>query len=122
MRIDLTSLYLALEARQPVTIAGAAGTVVRVLEGRVWLTEEGVSEDVFLFPGAEYRLQSLGRVVLDSDGVSRVEVATPVSVRSGSPTLGEFLSRGATWIRQHVRPKAGRARGQSSLGDSPWPQ
>jgi len=121
VRIDLTSLYLALEARQPVTIAGAAGTVVRVLEGRVWLTEEGVSEDLFLFPGSEYRLQSFGRVVLDSDGVSRVEVATPVSVRSGPPTLGEFLSRGASWIRQHVRPVAG-ARGQSSLGDRPWPQ
>ena len=31
---------------------------------RVWLTEEGVAEDVFLQPGDSYRIRSAGRVVL----------------------------------------------------------
>lgn len=87
MRIELPSLYLTLQAGEPVTIAGATGTSIRVLEGRVWLTEEGVSDDTFIFAGGDYRLRSRGRVVLDCDAPTRIVVEAPVSVRSSSNGL-----------------------------------
>ncbi len=40
----------------------ARGTLVRVREGAIWLTQEGDSRDRYLAPGAEFRL--------DRDGVA----------------------------------------------------
>lgn len=93
MRIKLPSLYLTLDAGQPVTIASAAETQIRVLEGRVWLTEEGLSEDIFLFPGAQYRLRTTGRVVLDCDSPSRLEIQAPVAVHTDSPPSQRLAGR-----------------------------
>ncbi len=107
MRIKLPSLYLTLEAGQPVTIAGAIDTDIRVLEGRVWLTEEGVAQDQFLFPGTAYRLHTAGRVVLDSDEPSRIELQAPVSVQTGSGGLGNLLAEGARAFKRLLRAPAG---------------
>jgi|GEM_PF-957923 len=82
MRLDLTSLHVALEASRPLTIANGAGTQIQILEGRVWLTEEGVPEDVFLSPGAQYILHRNGRAVLECDNQSHVILTAAVSVRS----------------------------------------
>jgi hypothetical protein len=100
MQINLPSLYLTLQAAQPVTIAGAIDTEIRVLEGRIWLTEEGVAEDTFLFPGASYKLRTSGRVVLDCDSASRIVVHAPVSVRTAGHRLGELVALGRAVFRR----------------------
>ena len=105
MRFDLTSLHVALEASRPLTIANGAGTQIKILEGRVWLTEEGVSEDVFLLPGADYILHRNGRAVLDCDSPSRVVLTAVVSVRSRTwfANLTDVVQDGIGRLRRHIR-------------------
>ena len=85
MRVDLTSLQVALEPSKPLCIADGAGTRIHILEGLVWLTEEGIPEDLFLVAGAQYILQKNGRAVLDTDVKSRLVMTAAVSVRTRRP-------------------------------------
>lgn len=80
MHIELPSLFLTVE--HPLGIAGGVGARIRVIEGRIWLTEEDCLEDVFLGAGESYTLKNPGRVVIDSDDAARVLVEAPVSVNA----------------------------------------
>ncbi|WP_169836758.1 DUF2917 domain-containing protein [Thiomonas intermedia] len=43
----------------------AAGAQIRLLSGRVWITESGRPEDVFLCSGQSYDIVGPGRVVVE---------------------------------------------------------
>lgn len=105
MRVDLTSLDVALEASRPLSIADGAGARIHILEGLVWLTEEGIPEDVFLVAGAQYTLQRNGRAVLDTDGKSRLVVTAAVSVRTRKPALAGAWNR-AKKVLARILPRA----------------
>ena len=109
MRFDLPAVYLTLSRDAPLTISEGVGTEIRVLSGRIWLTEENVADDVFLFAGARYALRRSGRAVIGAEGPAdmpvRILVASPVSVRSRSVanTIGVPLR---AWIRRAVHRPA----------------
>lgn len=105
MHLDLTSLHVTLEASRPLTIANGAGTQIQILEGRVWLTEEGVPEDVFLSPGAEYILHRNGRAVLECDNQSHVVLTAAVSVRTRTwfANLTDAVQERIGRLRRHTR-------------------
>jgi hypothetical protein len=49
-------------------------TRVKVIYGGVWLTEEGLSQDVFAASGEEVALKSRGLAVVEGLGYARVQV------------------------------------------------
>ena len=105
MRFDLPAVYLTLTSSTPLTISKGVGAEIRVLAGRVWLTEENFADDIFLFAGASYALRHSGRAVISAEGPAdtavRIVVAVPVSVRSRSvaATLCVALRE---WVRRAV--------------------
>lgn len=50
------------------------GETVRILRGRVWLTEEGSGGDVFLASGEHARLSGTGLAVIEALGHARIEL------------------------------------------------
>jgi hypothetical protein len=78
MHIELPSLSLTVD--RPLAIAGGLGARIRVLDGRIWLTEEDCLEDVFLGAGSSYVLKNPGRVVIESDREARIVLDASVSI------------------------------------------
>src|SRR5512137_2567077 len=54
------------------------GERVRILYGRVWLTEEGSARDAFLASGDEVSLGSRGLAVIEALGPARVQLVEDV--------------------------------------------
>lgn len=73
-QVSLQRQWIDLQPDDTLTLRRAAGQVLQLADlqtsaavkqpVRVWLTEEGVPEDVFLQPGDSYRMRGAGRVVL----------------------------------------------------------
>lgn len=57
------------------------GERVRILYGRIWLTEEGNLRDAFLASGEEVSLATRGRAVIEALGPARVQVTAPIGAR-----------------------------------------
>src|SRR5258706_5036599 len=75
-----------LEHDQLLLLASHRRTRVKVLFGGVWLTEEGMTQDVFACSGEEVALKSRGLAVIEGLGVARVQVLrTPTFETFGSP-------------------------------------
>lgn len=70
MKMSSSAIALTLPAAATMKLAGATGLRVEAREGRLWLTEEGCPDDVFLTPGQWYRVRSGGRVVIEAEGDS----------------------------------------------------
>lgn len=67
MRIDLSSMNLELPRGAALRLQAARGTRIVGRGGRLWLTEEGSAEDVFLRCGDAYVVRGDGRVVVGAD-------------------------------------------------------
>lgn len=83
-------------------IEGRPGTLVRVLYGGVWLTEEGCLQDVFATRGEEVALKSRGKALLEGLGSARVQVVEPLRASFRS-TLNAWVRRAAR-VLAHQRP------------------
>lgn len=83
MKIDLSAWSLRLPADAALRLSAARGVKVRGVEGRVWLTEEGSLDDVFLCGGDAHEIAGNGRVVIqaDRDAVLVLEAAAAGSLR-----------------------------------------
>lgn len=77
MEVTLSALSLQLPPGGTMRLDAARGVTVRVHDGRLWLTEQGLPEDVILGPGECWRLRAEGRVVVQADSASRFELARP---------------------------------------------
>ena len=86
MRLDLENLPVNLATGSGLNVADADGVNVRVLRGRVWITQEGSLDDTFLEAGDSQRLAGDGRVVISAEGRADARIAfeTPLSVESRS--------------------------------------
>lgn len=74
MEIQLSTLPLRLAQGATIRLEAARGVVVRVRSGRLWLTEQGMPEDLFLGPGEAVRLRGNGRAVVQADESSCFEL------------------------------------------------
>jgi hypothetical protein len=69
---------LELYPQQAMSIEAAPGTIVRCLEGTIWLTQEAVPHDHILIPGTRFVSESDGKIVLTSfDGAAAAQVYAP---------------------------------------------
>lgn len=64
---------------QMITLDPRAGQWLRVAEGRVWLTREGFSGDVFLVAGRRWPIQAPGRVLVEGLDAARLIVSRPAT-------------------------------------------
>jgi len=78
------------------------GEQVRILYGRVWLTEEGGGGDAFLASGEEIRLGKRGLAVIEALGPARVELIEPVT---GPSILGQAAERATRLLGNLLRPR-----------------
>ena len=78
----------------------AHGRTIRSVEAALWLTQEGMSEDIVLTPGKCYRIKTNGRVVVAALG-ERTSFAVSPPVSSTKTRLSERL-RGL-WKRPPTR-------------------
>ena len=77
MKIDLSAWSLRLPRGAALRLTAARGVEVRALEGRVWLTEEGSPEDVFLGAGDAHTIGNNGRVVIQADRDAALVLEAP---------------------------------------------
>lgn len=80
------------------------GEAVRILYGRVWLTEEGNARDSFLASGEEVALHSRGLAVIEALGPARIQWIKPVHERMTLTELaGRAITRARLWLRRRQR-------------------
>lgn len=86
MRIDMKRTTLNVTTEAPLYISDPGGAAVRVVQGQVWITQEGSTDDLFLRAGDVLAFEKAGTVVLSAEG-PKGEFATvafdePMSIRS----------------------------------------
>lgn len=112
MRHDTVTLKtLDLPGGTLLPFASMPGERVRVVCGRVWLTEEGNPRDAFLAAGEEVLLDTRGLAVIETLGAARIQLIQPVTVRKTVRGMAQRLTRWLTavWLRQYRRPTVARA-------------
>ena len=85
-------MILNLDPNGTLRMAGARGTTVRVLDGRVWITEAGRAADAFLARGARYSVAGDGVVVIGAEARARLD-----------------LRRAGGWLRRWLEERRTRA-------------
>ena len=100
MQFTVEQMPIRLTSKAPLNIVGGHGSSVRVLRGRIWITQEGSIDDVFLNAGQSHTLEADGKVIISAEGPARstatVAFDAPLSIQS-RPTLGAFLGRLLRW-------------------------
>ena len=107
MRYEPTVLKtLDLPGGTLIPFASVPGGRVRVVFGRVWLTEEGSLRDAFLGTGEEVSLDSHGLAVIETLAAARIQLVEPVAMSKTLLAVARRLTRwlSAWWLRQFRRP------------------
>lgn len=106
MEVSLSALSLRLPQGATMRLEAARGAELRVRGGTLWLTEEGRPDDVFLGPGASWRLRADGRTVVEADSASDFELVGP-----GSPWRIAPRASPGTTLAARLRGSLARLRG-----------
>lgn len=89
-------------------LAAVPGERVRVLCGRIWLTEEGSPHDAFLGRGEEVSLDTRGLAVIEALGPARIQLIESVAISSAALDAVRRVLRPLMlwWVRQFRHPAA----------------
>src|SRR5512135_1811189 len=95
-----------------VPFTSVPGERVRILYGRVWLTEEGSARDAFLASGEEVSLGRRGLAVIEALGPARVQLLEdvprpPAPVRVTAALAGRAVGLARRWAARGTRPLRG---------------
>lgn len=87
------------------------GERVRILYGRVWVTEEGSPRDAMLGSGEEVSLDTHGLAVIEALSHARIELVQAACLSNTVADAARRLMRWVSvlWLRQFRRPVAGHA-------------
>ncbi len=100
MKFTMKKMPINLSAQTPLNVDEAEGCTVRVVAGRVWITQEGSIDDLFLDAGSGHTFRTDGRVVISAEGaahaVATVVFDAPVSVAART-TLASTIKHLLTW-------------------------
>ena len=67
-------MVLRLENKDFLRLRGARGVAIEVVDGRVWITEDGCEADRFLAAGARYRVGGDGLVLVGAESATEVRL------------------------------------------------
>ena len=98
-----------------VPFTSSPGERVRIVHGRVWLTEEGIVRDAFLASGDEVALDSRGLAVVEALGPARIQLIDTARSPWRVPQAAAAIVRNAVdwlghWGSRSPRPARGAAR------------
>jgi ferric-dicitrate binding protein FerR (iron transport regulator) len=100
MRFTINKMPINLSAETPINLEEPDGTTLRVLRGRVWVTQEGSVDDVFLDAGSGYTFRADGKVIISVEGAvgaaATILFDAPLAV-AGRATLAATIKRLLTW-------------------------
>jgi hypothetical protein len=68
-------MVLRLENKDFLRLRGARGVAIEVVDGRVWITEDGRPADRFLGAGGRYLVGGDGLVLVGAESASEVRVS-----------------------------------------------
>src|SRR5258708_29206549 len=96
-------MVLQLSFNDFLRLHGAQGAAIEVLDGKVWITEDGRTGDLFLEPGRSYRVAGSGLVVVGAE--DRLRYARVIVRKAAAGGLwGGFSRRGQ---ERRTRPPLG---------------
>jgi hypothetical protein len=105
MILDMKRVIIELEYRGIVPVEDAVGTRIDCLRGRIWITEQGSTDDIVLEAGQWY--------VISRGGVALVQALREALVGLRAPLVRQAGSGLATWVErlwsQWATREAGRA-------------
>ncbi len=100
MKFMMKRMSIELPADAPLRVDEVEGTTVRVLRGRVWITQEGSPDDLFLDAGCGHTFRIDGRALISAErstGRSATIVFdAPLSVAEPA-TVATAVKRWLTW-------------------------
>ena len=106
------SRIVSLARSQPLAFHLSPGAAVYAVDGLLWVTQEGLIEDVVLRPGQRFDVQHEGLIVASAvEEPARVYIAAPDSpTRDMVITAGvvQILRRRALELRRHEIARWGR--------------
>jgi hypothetical protein len=76
---------------------------LRVLFGGVWLTEEGVREDVFAGGGTEVALHTRGRALVEGLAPTQLQVLEPAPAAAAWAAVTAFALGTVGWLRARLQ-------------------
>jgi hypothetical protein len=122
-----TSAVHALGRNRPLSLHLVHGTRVRALSGTLWLTQEGLGEDVMLAPGERFDVKRKGLIVMNAvAGSGSVCIETPTHTAANrvvlTPELVWAIEAKARRLRQQemARLMALAARGLLGIVNRIW--
>jgi len=68
-------MILRLKNKDFLRMRSARGVAIEVLEGRVWITEDGRRDDAFIGPGRRYRVAGDGMVLVGAETHADAEIS-----------------------------------------------
>lgn len=77
MRAEFMSERLEVSGDALLVRSGLAGHTLLCSVGRVWLTEEGLAEDIVLQAGDHYRVRGAGKLLVESVGAACLQLFAP---------------------------------------------
>ena len=80
-----------------VALRPAAGTIVRILHGRAWITQAGAARDAVLDAGSEIALRAGREAVIEGLGPGRVEIVQRRGRGALSARVADAARRVASW-------------------------
>lgn len=104
MRIELSAVSLQLPRGATLRLRAVRGLVVHGRGGRLWLTEEGSPDDVFLHAGQTYVVAGGGRVVIGAE----VDAALALQART-SRHAGSGARHWPAWLGRSASARVGNA-------------
>ena len=95
MQFKLDHAPLSITDGALLNISDAAGRSLRVLDGRIWITQHGSLDDVFLNAGETHTFTGDGSAVVTAEGRGPANATVlfdvPLTVQSRSPTKPRWL-------------------------------
>ncbi len=84
-------MVLQLSFNDFLRLHGAQGAAIEVLDGKVWITEDGRTGDLFLEPGRSYRVAGSGLVVVGAE--DRLRYARVIVRKAAAGGLWGWFAR-----------------------------
>jgi hypothetical protein len=104
---EIAVQILDLQNGHLLTLSPGTAQRVQVLYGRIWLTENGRSEDVFAASGEVIDLSPRGRVLIEGLGFARIAVVAPAP-RGAAPSWRAVSHRVRSFARRVLAALAGQ--------------
>lgn len=99
MNIVMNGSVVALDRWQRLALVDAAGAVAQVQTGRLWITMQDDTRDMFLAPGETMVIERNGLTLVQAEEPAMLVLTEPRRTRAVRDVLRAWASRLGRWLR-----------------------